>query len=119
MFIYGVENDQRRVPGDLKLGVSHRCSMVNHHHDVFRLRAHCRDVHGPARTHKSTHANKEVRQQKMNENSKNQEESNLKIQAKLFPLVLGRGMSLLLLLQTVQLVSSSLPRLNLNTEALR
>lgn len=54
MFIYGVEDDQCRVPGDLKLGVGDRCTVVDHHHDVFRLRTYRRHIHRPAATQTCT-----------------------------------------------------------------
>lgn len=52
MFIDGVEDDQRRVPGNLKLGVSYGRSMIHHHNNVFGLWTDCRDVHWSTRTSK-------------------------------------------------------------------
>lgn len=47
MLIGGVEDDQRRVSGDLKLGVGYRRAVVHHHHDVLGLGQHCRHIHRP------------------------------------------------------------------------
>lgn len=57
MFIYSVKDDECRVSGDLKLGVGYRRSMVDHHHDVFRLGTHCSHVHGPAGVNVQIHTN--------------------------------------------------------------
>lgn len=48
VFIDGIKDDQRRVPGDLKLGVGYRRSVVHHDHDVFRLGTHRGHIHWPA-----------------------------------------------------------------------
>lgn len=62
MFIYGVQDDQRWVPGNLQLGVSHRRSMVHHHHNVFGLGADRGHIDRPTETHPRTRRNTHTRQ---------------------------------------------------------
>lgn len=50
VLVHGVEDDQRRVAGDLELGVGDGRSVVHQHHDVLGLGAHGGHVHRSAGT---------------------------------------------------------------------